>query len=201
MVEAGRHESRRPEPPLERGAPVDAHVAPGRVVVLVGERPVDRFGDTARHRDGHRAARAQHARQLAHGGDVVGNVLEDLRRDDPVERRRPANGSASASPWTAVAGMIGRQLAGLHHGGHRGPDLGHLVGPGVESDDRGTPARRFEGMAAESAPEVEQAIAGTNTEPVVVDGQHQAASGEAAGSSGSTAPGAPGKGRPSRRAR
>ena len=51
--------------------------------------------------------------------------------------------------------------------------LGHLVGPGVERDHRGAAAGRLEGVAAEAAAEVEQAVAGADAEPVVVDGQHR----------------------------
>ena len=73
------------QPALQRGTPVDADVAAGRVVVLVRERPVDGLGPAAGHGHRHGAARAQDAGQLAHGRGVVGNVLEHLRRDHPVE--------------------------------------------------------------------------------------------------------------------
>ena len=85
VVVPGRPESRRAEPALQRGTPVDAHVTSGGVVVLVGQRPVDGLGNAARHGHRHGAARAQHAGQLAHGRGVVGDVLEHLRCDHPVE--------------------------------------------------------------------------------------------------------------------
>ena len=101
---------------------------------IVGERPVDRLGHAAGHGDRHHAARLQDPGQLSHGGDVVRDVLEHLGRDDPVERP-VGKGQASASPCTAVGRVIRRQLAGLDHGAERRPDLGDLVGAGIERDD------------------------------------------------------------------
>ena len=60
VVMAGRLEPRVAQPALQRGTSVDADVAPGCVVVLVGQRPVDRLGPATRHRHRHGAARTQH---------------------------------------------------------------------------------------------------------------------------------------------
>ena len=84
-----------------------------------------------------------------------------------------AKGRASASPWTAVAGMAGGQLARLHHGAEGGPHLGHLVGTGVERHDRSAAAGRLERVPPETAPEVEHQVTGADAQPVVVDGQHR----------------------------
>ncbi len=60
-------------------------MAAGHVVVVVGEGPVDELRTTTGHGGGHRASRTQDPGQLAHGPLVVGDVLEDLGGDDPVE--------------------------------------------------------------------------------------------------------------------
>ena len=84
-------------------------------------------------------------------------------------------GSDSASPCTAVAGMVRRDLPRLDHGGEGAAHLCHLLGAGVEGHHRGAAAGGLEGMASEAAAEVEHEVAGTDAESVVVDGQHQAA--------------------------
>ena len=153
-------------------------------------------GKAARDGDGHRSARSQHAGQLAHGRSVVGDVLEHLRRDDAVEgpvRERQRQRIA----LDRRGRVIGSQLADLDHGADRRPDLGHLIGTGIERDDRSSPPRCFEGVASETASEVEQQVARADPQPVVVDGQHEAAP-TTAGPAGTTP--APGSGRPSRRA-
>ena len=86
VVMPRRHEARRDEAALEGRTPINADVAARRVVVFVGERPVDRLGHAAGHRDRHGATRLQDPGQLSHGGDVVRDVLEHLGRNDPVER-------------------------------------------------------------------------------------------------------------------
>ena len=88
---------------------------------------------------------AQHPGQLAHGGRVVGDVLEHLGGDDPVERavgegqaqaRRPGQpspgGPASSSPASTMAPNVARTCA-------------TSSAPGVEGDHRrrrGAPPRR-----------------------------------------------------------
>ena len=163
------------EPPLERRAAVDADVAARRVVVLVGERPVDRLGHAARHGHRHRPARPQHPGQLAHGRRVVGDVLEDLRGDDAVEGA-VGEGQRQRVALHRRGRMVRGQLPCLHHGAQRPEHLGHLVGAGVESHHRRAAARRLEGVPPEATAEVEQPVARRDAEPVVVDGQHQAAS-------------------------
>src|SRR5664279_5055224 len=55
------------------------------VVVLVGEGPVDELRPAAGDGDRHRSPRPEDAGQLGHGRLVLGNVLEDLGGDHPVE--------------------------------------------------------------------------------------------------------------------
>ena len=90
------------------------------------------------------------------------------------------------------------QLAGVDHGAEGVPHAGHLVGAGVEGHHRGAPAGGLEGVAPEPAAEVEQAVAGPHTQPVVVDGQHRspAPAGAVTGAAPPAAAGSPGSGRP-----
>ena len=99
VVAAGEPQPGGAQLGLQLGGRVDAHVAAdrGRRVVLVGQHPVDLLGQPRRHGGRERAARSQHAHQLGDAADVVGDVLEHLRRDDGVEAPS-ANGSRVASP-------------------------------------------------------------------------------------------------------
>ena len=94
------------------------------------------------------------------------------------------------------------QLARFHHGTEGAPHLSHLVGTGVERHDRRPTAGRLERVPSETAPEVEHQVPAADAEPLVVDGQHQAAPRGTAGSEfPESADGAPGRGLPSRWAR
>ena len=144
----GSPSGRRPgrgEPALERGAPVDADVAAGHVVVLVGERPVDGLGPAAGHRHGHRPAGPQHPGQLAHGGQCRRGCARAPPRRSPGRRCRRRTAAPARRPGPPSPGGRGAQLAGLHHGAERAAHLRHLVGPGVERHHRprrGGPPRR-----------------------------------------------------------
>ena len=165
-------------------------MAAGDVVVLVGEDPVHELGPRPRHGHRHGRTRAQHPGQLGHRCDVVGDVLEHLGGDDPVEGPVGERQVESVALDCPHPGALGIELAGVGHGPEGVTHPGHLVVAGVEGDDLGPPACCLEGVAAEAAPEVEQSVAGPQAQPVVVDGQHQSAP------PGAMALGAPGSGRP-----
>ena len=126
-------------------------------------------------------------------------MLEHLGGDDPVEGAVGEREVQGVALDGAAAGRLGAELAGVGHGPEGVPDPGHLLGPGVEGH-HGRPAPgRLEGVAAEPAPQVEQAVAGPDPEPVVVDGQHVASPAVPA-AAGTPVRTAPGRGRPSIRA-
>ena len=171
------------------GRLVDPHVAAldEGGVVLVRQRPADPFGQPRGNGDGHGAAGAKHPGQLADGGLVVGDVLQDFGGDDPVEgpvgERQPggvAAGGGAAAGRRDVPGLV----HGRRHGGHV-LELGLVV---VEGDDAGAPAQRLEGVAAGAAAQIEQAVSGREPEAVVVDGEHQAVRRSAGGRRGSAGP-------------
>ncbi len=54
-------------------------------VVFVAELPADLFGKPGRNGDRNTAPRLEHPEQLSRSRAVVGDVLHDLRGDDPVE--------------------------------------------------------------------------------------------------------------------
>ena len=162
------------EPALQRRSPVDAHVSAGRVVVLVRQGPVDDLGPATRHRHRHGPAGAEDAGQLAHGGGVVGNVLEHLGRDHAIEGS-VGEGQRERVTLHRRRRMVRGDLPHLDHGGEGAPHLRHFFGPGVERHHRRAAAGGLERMAPEPAPEVEDQVPGPHAEPVVVDGQHQAA--------------------------
>ena len=93
--------------------------------------------------------------------------------------------------------MAWGDLAHLDHGGEGAAYLGHLLWASIERHYGGATARGLECMAAEPTAEIEHQVPGPDAQPVVVDGQHQAAP-VANGVSGpsTTANGAPGSGSP-----
>ena len=137
---------------------------------------------------------------------VVGDVLEDLRGDDPVEGAVGEGEVQGVALHGAGPGPRLVQLARLHHGPEGGPHPGHLVGPGVEGEHRRPAPDRLEGVATEAAAEVQDEVAGPHPQALVVDGQHRVdpvAPDSAVTVGAAPAPGAagaPGSGRPSIRA-
>ena len=159
----------------QAGATVDPHVAPGLVVVGVGEQPVDHLGTAAGHGHGHGPAGTQHPGQLGHGGDVVGDVLEDLRGDDPVEGA-VGEGEAQGVPLDRA---------------RPGPSAASSPAPIMPAEGRPHPATSSAGPASRATTDAPRRAAakawrpkpqprssrvspGRTPETVVVDGQHQA---------------------------
>ena len=152
---------------------VDPDVAARGVVVVVGELPADHLGQPARHRDGHRAAGAQHPDQLVDRLDVGGDVLEHLGGDDPVELAVGERQRERVALLDVGLGALGH-LAGLLHRGEQLEHAGELVGVLVEGDHVGAAAVHLEGVPAGAAAHVEDPVAGLQAEPVEVNGQHLA---------------------------
>src|ERR1019366_9977527 len=128
---------------------------------------------------------------------IIGNVLKDLRGDDAIEsaigERQRQRVALHGGGW-----MIGRQLSRLHHSGERAAHLGHFLGPRIECHHLGTTSSRLEGVASETAPEIEQVISRLHAELVVVNRQHTASLFGSSVSIGNGAmSGAPGSGLPS----
>ncbi len=145
---------------IEDRATVDADVAARHVVVLVRERPVDELGSEARHGHRHRPARAKNAGELAHRAHVVGDVLEDLRTDHPVEGRvgerqragrRPERRPSCASPRRARPRRPWRRTSP--------PRPSTSSRPASSATTSRAAARRFERVATEPAAEVEHRVA------------------------------------------
>ncbi len=66
-----------------------------------------------------------------------------------------------------------RQLSRLEHRGEGRRHALHLILTRVEGHDVGAAARRFEGVAPESAAQVQDPIPGAQAESVVARGEHQ----------------------------
>ncbi len=176
VVAAGGPQSGGLQAAHQLALPVDADVAAGNVVVLVGERPVDELRSAPGHGHGHRPTGSEHPGQLGHGLLVVGDVLQHLGGDDPVERAVLEGQGQGVALDGAHPGRVEVELAVHHHGPEGVQHVAHLVGPGVECHHLGTQAGGLIGVAAEAAPEVEQAVTGAHTQTGVVDGQHDAVS-------------------------
>ena len=165
----------QPGPPQafqQRGAPVDADVAAGDVVVLVRQRPVDGLGAEAGHGHGHGARRGA-APGTARPWPAPSSGMCSSTSEAMTRSKLPsAKGRRRASPWTTPGLVVGAHLAGVDHGAEGVADLGHLVGLGVEGDHPRPEAHGLEGVAAATAAEVEQPVAPAHAEAVVVDGQH-----------------------------
>ena len=82
------------------------------------------------------------------------------------------NGRSSASPLTTPAHWSTVDLAGLEHRARDRGDVLEVGGGVVERGDARAAAHRFERVAAAARPEVEQAFAAREPEPVEVDRQH-----------------------------
>ena len=156
---------------------VDPYVAADRLggVVLVADLPADLLGEGRRDCGRDRSARLQNPEELVIGRDVIGDVLEDLARDDLVERvvgERQAGaisldlGMHQLAIEEAVVDEQGRGVADCFKLGHR-----H-----VAAHDMGTFHQRFVGVAAEAAAEIKEHVAGAHIELCVVDRQHQCSS-------------------------
>ena len=169
-VDAGRLELRAQ---LRLGVDADVAAFDERRVVLVGERPADPLGQPRGHGDRHGPAGPQHRGRARHGRAVVGDVLEHLGRDDPVEagvgERQPR-----AIAVDAVAARASRPAARRHASRRTcAADVLELRRRVVERDHLRASPERLEGVPARAAPEVEDALARLQAEQVVVDGQHR----------------------------
>ena len=133
--------------------------------------PADDLGQPARHREGDRAPGSQHPDQLLDRLDVGRHVLEDLRRDHPVELAVPEGQRQRVALLDVGLRTVGH-LAGPAHGREHVAHLGQLVGVLVEGDHVGAAAVHLEGVPAAAAPHVEDAVARPEPEPVEVNGEH-----------------------------
>ena len=92
-----------PFQPLQQGRPpVDADVAPGDVVVLVGQGPFDHLGPVAGHGDGHRPP-GRRTRDSSAMAPVSSGMCS--RTSEAITRSKlpSPKGSRRALPWTAPA--------------------------------------------------------------------------------------------------
>ena len=100
-------------------------------------------------------------------------MLEDLGADDPVkgpvrERQVKRITLDGADPNTS-----GVDLTGLLHRTEGGSNVGHLICPCVEGDDRCSSAGELIGMATKATAEIEDLVAGLDAKRVVVGSEHQ----------------------------
>ena len=170
VVGAGRLEPGADEPSDELIASVDANVAALDLVVGVGERPADPFGQPARNRHSDAPPRRQHADDLDHRGTVIGDVLEHLGGNDPIEapvRER----KRTRVPAHYSRRRRRRCLASLGHRGERCRDARQLALVAIKRNDVCAPSVSLEGMSAGPAADVEYAVPGTDAKPAEVEGQ------------------------------
>ena len=154
-----------------------------RRVVLGGQRPAQLLRAPRRHRGGQHAARPQHAGELGHGADVVGDVLEHLGADDAVEGV-VGEREAQCVPVDAGAQPVGRGLALLPHGPEQVTHGWELVEAVVQGHHLGATAEALEGVPPGAGAHVQHQVALAQAEPVVVDGEHGSASDRGAGCGG-----------------
>ena len=164
VVAPDRHQAGALQPADQLALAVDPHVTTGHVVVLVGQGPVDELGPAPGHGDRHRPAAAEHPGQLGHGRLVVGDVLEHLGGDDPVEGAVGEGQPEGIALDGAHPGRFGVELAGHRHGPEGVLHVAHLVGAGVEGHHLGAQPGRLIGVPAEAASEVEEPVAGPHPE-------------------------------------
>src|SRR5581483_12027859 len=172
VVRAGDVEAGAAHASGELAGAVDADVAAGLAVVLVGQGPADALGQVRGHGHGDRAARPEDPDELGQRRGVGRDVLHHLGRDHPVEAGVGEREGERVAPGGGAAGGR-RALAGLFHGGDDRQGVEQLVLVAVEGDDARAATQGLEGVAAAAAAEVEQTVTGTQTEAVVVDGEHQ----------------------------
>ena len=86
MMRVSQPQAVRQDLVAQRVGAVDADVAALVGVVLVGQRPAHLLGQPPRDRDRQRATGFQYPHELGNGPVVLRNMLEDLRRDNAVER-------------------------------------------------------------------------------------------------------------------
>ena len=171
VMRAAQHQPDVLEPGLELVLAVDADVPTGEVVVLAVQRPVDALREPRRHRHGHATAGLEHARQLGHRTAVVGDVLEHLGRDDPVEGPI-GEGQCERIALHRQACPARRDLRlGLHGLDHVAHGL-ELAAVGIEGDDAGSTSEGGEGMPPAAAAHVEQGVARAESQAVEVNGEH-----------------------------
>ncbi len=151
--------------------PIDADMPAFHAVVGVGKAPADLLGKPGGDGDGGEPTRAQHAGKLGHGADIVRDVFEDLRGDDPVEGRVGERQRQRVPAHAGGPGLRSYRLVG----GHRGeqlPHAGDLRRRVVERDHVRPAPERFKTVSARAAAEIEQAASPADREPVEVDRQH-----------------------------
>jgi len=143
------------------------------VVVLVGEDPVHELGPAAA-RSPPWSHRAQHPGQLGHRCDVVGDVLEHLGGDDPVEGpvgERQVESVALDCPHPA-------RWASSSPASAHGPKVSRTPATSSSPASRATtlaPRRAASKAWRPSRTRGRAIVAGPQAQPVVVDGQHQSA--------------------------
>jgi hypothetical protein len=102
---------------------------------------------------------------------VLGDVLEDLRRDDAVENAVRVRQLERIALYGLGPGRRGHLTLCLH----RLQDLVDVVEVGgvlVECDDVRAALVRLEAVPARAAAHIDHLRAGADAEPVEVDGQH-----------------------------
>ena len=105
--------------------------------------------------------------------DVVGDVLEHLGADDAVETRVGERQVQRVALHARGVRVVRDQLARVAHRGEHVRDAFDLVAPRVQGHDVRAAPGGLEGVAPESAAEVEHGVAVAKAQPVVVGGQHQ----------------------------
>jgi hypothetical protein len=151
-------------------ASVDTNVAALDLVIGVGERPADPLGEPARNGHSDPPSRGKDANDLGDRGPVVGDVLEDLGGDDPIEALvRERNRKRVAAH--CLRRRSRRCLAGLGHRGKRRRDRRQLALVAIKRNDVCASSVRLEGMTATAAADVEHAVPCADAEPVEIKGQ------------------------------
>jgi hypothetical protein len=175
VVAGAGHEAGGGQAGAQHVGAIDADVPALVRVVRVRQGPADPLRPVAGHGDGDAAARLEHSEDLRHRRGVVRDVLEHLRRDDPVDAGVGEGQVQQVAPDDLVPG--GRTVAslpGLAGLGDRAQpplrrlDLGRAP---VDGDDRRTAPVGLEGVPSLAAAEVEQRHARPQAQAVVIDGQ------------------------------
>ena len=143
------------------------------LVVGTGKHPVDPLRSGTGHAERERPTRPHDASGFLKGGSVIGEVLEDLRGDDDVERpvsERKRHRVRDDRGDSGCVGLTGRDHRSHHRGGRR--DVVERV---VERDDRRSGPDGVEGVAPGTAPEVENGGTTVDRRTRPIDRQHRRA--------------------------
>ena len=104
-------------------------------------------------------------------------MFHDLGGDDPVEgaigeRKPPGIPVGRFEHHRPHAGVGGPHMACVVHHPGDGPYLAEFIDTQVARHHRGTPAECLVRVAAEPAAQIQYQVAGAQSQPVVVGGQH-----------------------------